>query len=164
MIVTSNLIQTPKVVTIDQNRWSRSVKFTGHDLLELVVTVDQNTHTSDLLVRGSPATFLHQLTTSTRMEHCQKKILLLGLYGRSIACRIRNVCMSEKFCHAVRATPTDGPAPTPPWGSSGGYLELGFGPRTITESNKASSFKSAHTTPVLPEVQVQPNKLQTQLA
>ena len=43
MIVTSNLIQTPKVVTIDQNRWSRSVKFTGHDLLELVVTVDQNT-------------------------------------------------------------------------------------------------------------------------
>jgi hypothetical protein len=50
MIVTSNLIQTPKVVTIDQNRWSRSVKFTGHDLLEWVVTVDQNTHTdSDLL-------------------------------------------------------------------------------------------------------------------
>ena len=44
MIVTSNLIQTPKVVTIDQNRWSRSVKFTGHDLLEWVVTVDQNTH------------------------------------------------------------------------------------------------------------------------
>jgi hypothetical protein len=43
MIVTSNLIQTPKVVTIDQNRWSRSVKFTGHDLLEWVVTVDQNT-------------------------------------------------------------------------------------------------------------------------
>jgi hypothetical protein len=32
------------VVTIDQNRWSRSVKFTGHDLLEWVVTVDQNTH------------------------------------------------------------------------------------------------------------------------
>ena len=44
MIVTSNLIKTPKVVTIDQNRWSRSVKFTGHDLLEWVVTVDQNTH------------------------------------------------------------------------------------------------------------------------
>ena len=44
MIVTSNLIQTQKVVTIDQNRWSRSVKFTGHDLLEWVVTVDQNTH------------------------------------------------------------------------------------------------------------------------
>ena len=44
MIVTSNLIQTPKVVTIDQNRWSRSVKFTGHDLLEWAVTVDQNTH------------------------------------------------------------------------------------------------------------------------
>ena len=44
MIVTSNLIQTPKVVTIDQNKWSRSVKFTGHDLLEWVVTVDQNTH------------------------------------------------------------------------------------------------------------------------
>ncbi len=44
MIVTSNLIQTPKVVTIDQNRWPRSVKFTGHDLLEWVVTVDQNTH------------------------------------------------------------------------------------------------------------------------
>jgi len=43
MIVTSNLIKTPKVVTIDQNRWSRSVKFTGHDLLEWVVTVDQNT-------------------------------------------------------------------------------------------------------------------------
>jgi hypothetical protein len=43
MIVTSNLIPTPKVVTIDQNRWSRSVKFTGHDLLEWVVTVDQNT-------------------------------------------------------------------------------------------------------------------------
>lgn len=43
MIVTSNLIQTPKVVTINQNRWSRSVKFTGHDLLEWVVTVDQNT-------------------------------------------------------------------------------------------------------------------------
>lgn len=42
--VTSNLIQTPKVVTIDQNRWSRSVTFTGHDLLEWVVTVDQNTH------------------------------------------------------------------------------------------------------------------------
>lgn len=48
MIVTSNLIQTPKVVTIDQNRWSRSVKFTGHDLLEWVVTVDQNTHKNDL--------------------------------------------------------------------------------------------------------------------
>ncbi len=32
------------MVTIDQNRWSRSVKFTGHDLLEWVVTVDQNTH------------------------------------------------------------------------------------------------------------------------
>jgi hypothetical protein len=32
------------VVTIGQNRWSRSVKFTGHDLLEWVVTVDQNTH------------------------------------------------------------------------------------------------------------------------
>ena len=31
------------MVTIDQNRWSRSVKFTGHDLLEWVVTVDQNT-------------------------------------------------------------------------------------------------------------------------
>ena len=44
-IVTSNLIQTPKVVTIDQNRWSRSVKFTGHDLLEWVVTIDQNTQT-----------------------------------------------------------------------------------------------------------------------
>jgi hypothetical protein len=44
MTVTSNLIQTPKVVTIDQNRWSRSVTFTGHDLLEWVVTVDQNTH------------------------------------------------------------------------------------------------------------------------
>jgi len=44
MIVTSNLIKTPKVVTIGQNRWSRSVKFTGHDLLEWVVTVDQNTH------------------------------------------------------------------------------------------------------------------------
>ena len=43
MIVTSNLIQTPKVVTIDQNRWSRSVKLTGHDLLEWVVTIDQNT-------------------------------------------------------------------------------------------------------------------------
>jgi hypothetical protein len=43
MIVTSNLIQTQKVVTIDQNKWSRSVKFTGHDLLEWVVTVDQNT-------------------------------------------------------------------------------------------------------------------------
>jgi hypothetical protein len=43
MIVTSNLIKTPKVVTIGQNRWSRSVKFTGHDLLEWVVTVDQNT-------------------------------------------------------------------------------------------------------------------------
>ena len=48
MIVTSNLIQTPKVVTIDQNRWSRSVKFTGHDLLEWVVTVDQNTQVSAL--------------------------------------------------------------------------------------------------------------------
>ena len=46
MIVTSNLIQTPKVVTINQNRWSRSVKFTGHDLLEWVVTVDQNTQLS----------------------------------------------------------------------------------------------------------------------
>jgi hypothetical protein len=46
MIVTSNLIQTQKVVTIDQNRWSRSVKFTGHDLLEWVVTVDQNTQLS----------------------------------------------------------------------------------------------------------------------
>ena len=44
MIATSNLIKTPKVVTINQNRWSRSVKFTGHDLLEWVVTVDQNTH------------------------------------------------------------------------------------------------------------------------
>jgi hypothetical protein len=49
MIVTSNLIQTPKVVTIDQNRWSRSVKFTGHDLMEWVVTVDQNTQPKDAL-------------------------------------------------------------------------------------------------------------------
>ena len=46
MIVTSNLIKTPKVVTIDQNRWSRSVKLTGHDLLEWVVTVDQNTQSA----------------------------------------------------------------------------------------------------------------------
>jgi len=51
MIVTSNLIQTPKVVTIDQNRWSRSVKFTGHDLLEWVVTVDQNTHLDTLKLK-----------------------------------------------------------------------------------------------------------------
>jgi len=36
--------QHPKVVTTDQNRWSRSVKFTGHDLLGWVVTVDQNNH------------------------------------------------------------------------------------------------------------------------
>ena len=35
MIVSSYLIQTPKVVTIS--------KFTGHNLLEYVVTVDQNT-------------------------------------------------------------------------------------------------------------------------
>ena len=55
MIVTSNLIQTPKVVTIDQNRWSRSVKFTGHDLLEWVVTVDQNTQIWILL-----KSFCHQ--------------------------------------------------------------------------------------------------------
>jgi hypothetical protein len=39
------------VVTIDQNRWSRSVKFTGHDLLEWVVTVDQNTHSLPSLVQ-----------------------------------------------------------------------------------------------------------------
>ena len=31
MIVTSNLIQTPKVVTIDQNRWSRSIKIRNPD-------------------------------------------------------------------------------------------------------------------------------------
>ena len=55
MIVTSNLIPTPKVVTIDQNRWSRSVKFTGHDLLEWVVTVDQNTQTPP-----APGGRLHQ--------------------------------------------------------------------------------------------------------
>jgi len=47
MIVTSNLIQTPKVFKIDQNRWSRSVKFTGQDLLKWVFTVDQNTHSGE---------------------------------------------------------------------------------------------------------------------
>ena len=51
MIATSNLIKTPKVVTINQNRWSRSVKFTGHDLLEWVVTVDQNTHPTSVKSR-----------------------------------------------------------------------------------------------------------------
>ena len=54
MIVTSNLIQTQKVVTIDQNRWSRSVKFTGHDLLEWVVTVDQNTHLRITRLKWTP--------------------------------------------------------------------------------------------------------------
>lgn len=61
MIVTSNLIKTPKVVTIDQNRWSRSVKFTGHDLLEWVVTVDQNTQFQSTLT-AKPTRSLHGMT------------------------------------------------------------------------------------------------------
>ena len=66
MIVTSNLIQTPKVVTIDQNRWSRSVKFTGHDLLEWVVTIDQNTHLN---------------MTMSRHEHLPVSAIKIIFYG-----------------------------------------------------------------------------------
>ena len=82
MIVTSNLIQTSKVVTINQNRWSRSVKFTGHDLLEWVVTVDQNTHlwTANL--------FQRELTTLQALQAAQTSTQLLNIvYIKVNACR-----------------------------------------------------------------------------
>ena len=91
------------------------------------------------------------------------RLPLRGGAAHWVAVTLKGVYVS-KIGLAVRATPTDGPTPTPPWGSYGGYFELGFGPRNITESNKASSFKDAYTTLLLSEVQLQPNKLKTPLA
>ena len=79
MIVTSNLIQTPKVVTIDQNRWSRSVKFTGHDLLEWVVTVDQNTQQILLPNWSTPALPIQIVSPPQRKQSAKVKAFVQHL-------------------------------------------------------------------------------------
>ena len=76
MIATSNLIKTPKVVTINQNRWSRSVKFTGHDLLEWVVTVDQNTQSS-FVKAISHLTISKGVANATYFTNCIKVLLVI---------------------------------------------------------------------------------------
>ena len=94
MIVTSNLIKTPKVVTIDQNRWSRSVKFTGHDLLECVVTVDQNTQlliqafVSELSIETLDVAVLHR---PARLNQNVANAMQSGSSQEGAACDFRTV-------------------------------------------------------------------------
>jgi short-subunit dehydrogenase len=106
--VTSNLIKTPKVVTIDQNRWSRSVKFTGHDLLEWVVTVDQNTHLPDLL--ATKGKLLNVASTAAFQPgpymavYCATKSFVLS-FTEAIACELEDTGVEvTAFCPGPTAS------------------------------------------------------------
>ena len=82
------------MVTIDQNRWSRSVKFTGHDLLEWVVTVDQNTHRCHL--KGSEGDSLHAVLCAAGYN-IRWLLRMITKKGLGLFLRLLNVCGFENL-------------------------------------------------------------------